>query len=80
MVQIIVGVHKIMTKKKKRKKINELLKTATQYDEKIWFESIIHDLIKSIIPTIIREVYTAWTTRNWQIDKVCEATRIWYGV
>jgi len=44
-----------MTKKRK-KKVNELLQTATQYDEKIWFECIIHDLIKSIISTIIGEV------------------------
>ena len=36
-----------------KKKINELLQTTTQYDEKIWFEGIIHDLIKSIISTII---------------------------
>ena len=79
MVQIIVAVHKIMTKKKE-KIINELLQSATQYDEKKWFECIIHDLIKSIFPTIIREVSTAWITRNWQIDKVCEATCIWYGV
>ena len=43
-------------KKKKEKKINELLQTATQYDEKIWFECIIHDLIKSLIPTIVGEV------------------------
>ena len=55
-MQIIVGVHKIMTKKKKEKQFNELLQTATQYDEKIWFECIIHDLIKSIISTIIGEV------------------------
>ena len=55
-MQIIVGVHKIMTKKKRKKKINELLQTASQYDEKIRLECIIHDLIKSIIPTIIGEV------------------------
>ena len=54
-MQIVVGVHKIMTKKRK-KKINELLQTATQYDEKIRFECIIHDLIKSIIPSTIGEV------------------------
>ena len=55
-MQIIVGVHKIMTKKKGKKKINELLQAATQYDEKIWFECIIHDQIKSIISTIIGEL------------------------
>ena len=41
---------------KKEKKINELLQTATQYDEKKLFECIIRDLIKSIFPTIIREL------------------------
>ena len=54
-MEIIVGVHKIM-RNKREKKINELLQTASQYDEMIWFECIIHDLIKSIIPTVIGEV------------------------
>ena len=67
-----------MTKKKrKKKKINELLQAATQYDEKIWFECIIHGLIKSIISSIIGEVKLL---EQHEIDKVCEATCIWYGV
>ena len=54
-----------------------MLQIATQYDEKIWFECIIHGLIKSIISSIIGEVKLL---EQHEIDKVCEATCIWYGV
>ena len=55
--KLLLGYIKEWQKKKKtEKKINELLQTATPYDEKIRFESISHDLIKSIIPSTIREV------------------------